>query len=224
MLNRAARYFPILRELRRHSQRNMSVLDVGSGPVGIGEFWPHPFVGCDVDFAVKPRNPMRAVICSGARLPFGDGSFDAVVASDVMEHVPPEKRRELIFEVLRVARRIAVFGFPCGPAALEFDKNLRKEYVSRKRTPPIWLEEHMLYPFPSEDLFRNTPNGWEVRVIPNESLQFHFWMMRTEMNRLMDYLFKFALVVVPAAVELVLRRADTEPCYRKLFVLRRRED
>jgi SAM-dependent methyltransferase len=223
LLNRAARYFPILRELRQYTGSGGSVLDVGSGPIGIGEFWPCPFVGCDVGFAVQPRKPMRPVICSGMQLPFLDRSFDAVVASDVMEHVPPENRQELIREILRVARKVAVFAYPCGPAAHASDKKLRGDYLSRMMAPPIWLEEHMLYPFPNEDLFRDTPSGWEMKVVPNESLGFHYWMMRKEMRVSLNRLFRLGLLIAPGVIESLLRRVDREPSYRKIFFLTRQE-
>jgi hypothetical protein len=221
LLNRAARYFPILRELRPHTGVGGSVLDVGSGSVGIGEFWPHPFVGCDVSFAEKPRKPMVPVICSGDNLPFADRSFDAVVASDVMEHVPPESRRRVLCEILRVTGKVAIFAFPCGPAAFELDKKLREEYLFRKMTPPVWLEEHMLYPFPNGELFRNLSIGWEIKIIANESLAFHHWMMRMEMRRFVNHFFQLALIVSPRLIESFLRHADGEPSYRKIFVLAR---
>jgi hypothetical protein len=47
---------------------------------------------------VPPMKPMLPVRCSAANLPFGDASFAAAVASDVLEHVPPEQR--IIVEAL----------------------------------------------------------------------------------------------------------------------------
>lgn len=224
MLNRAARFFPILRELGSQLAADDLLLEVGSGSVGLGEFWTRSFVGCDVAFSSRPVNNMRAVQCSGHQLPFADGAFDAVVVSDVMEHVPPRLRKEVVSEALRVARRMVVFGYPCGQAAFELDQNLYRHYQRQNLPPPIWLEEHMLYPFPDEDLLLDLPEAWKKDVIPNESLQFHSWMMRKEMCRLWDYSFRLLLRIVPRSMEKFLRRADREPSYRKLFVLKRESE
>jgi hypothetical protein len=164
---------------------------------------------------------MRAVRCSGHQLPFEDGAFDAVVISDVMEHVPIRQREQVVAEVLRVARKVVVFGYPCGQAAFEFDRKLYRDYQSRNLAPPVWLEEHMLHGFPDEDLLAKLPAGWKREVIPNERLQFHYWMMRREMFRPWDYCFRLALRIMPKLVERVLQRANREPSYRKIFVLTR---
>ena len=73
MLNRAARFFPILRELRPKLPTGGSLLELGSGSLGLGEFWRGTFVGCDVTFLARPVKDMRAVRASGHQLPFGDG-------------------------------------------------------------------------------------------------------------------------------------------------------
>jgi SAM-dependent methyltransferase len=221
LLNRAARFFPILRELHRQLPSGGTLLEVGSGSLGLGEFWKGSFVGCDVSFAGRPVRNMRAVTCSGHQLPFDNAAFDAVVVSDVMEHVPPDLRHTVAGEALRVARKMVVFGYPCGPAAFAIDEKLYRDYKNRNIAPPQWLEEHMQHPFPDEGLFAELPQGWSQHVIPNESLQFHYWLMTTEMFRPWDYSFRLALRLVPRLVERFLQRANNEPSYRKIFVLTR---
>jgi len=189
--------------------------------MGLGEFWPSRFVGCDIAFAQRPVDNMRAVQCSGHQLPFGAGAFDAVVVSDVMEHVPPEHREQVVSEVLRVARKLAIFGYPCGQSAFEVDRKLYSDYKSRHEIPPVWLEEHMLHRFPDEDLLVRLPACWKKTVIPNESLQFHYCMMRLEMFRLLNYGFGIALRTMPRFVERFLQRVNREPSYRKIFILTR---
>ena len=221
MLNRAARFFPILRELRTLLPEGGTLVEVGSGSIGLGEFWDGPFVGCDTTFTSCPVGKMRAVRCSGHQLPFKDASIDAVVVSDVLEHVPPALRKQVISEVLRVARRVAVFGYPCGPAAFAVDQKLYRDYQARGVQPPIWLEEHMRHPFPEETLLQSLPPNWQTKVIPNDQLQFHYWMMKKEMFRLWNAVFRLALRAVPSFVERFLERTNREPSYRKIFVLTR---
>jgi len=221
VLNRAARFFPILRELGTQLPKGGTLLEVGSGAQGLGEFWTGSFVGCDLTFSSKPVRHMFAVRCSGHQLPFGDGAFDAVVVSDVMEHVPPALRGKVVAEVLRVARKVVVFGYPCGPGAFGIDQQLYNDYRGWNLTPPVWLEEHMQNPFPEEDLLAELPAPWTRKIIPNESLAFHYWMMRKETSRFWNYSFRLALWIAPGFVDRYLRRADREPSYRKIFVLTR---
>ena len=164
---------------------------------------------------------MMAVRCSGARLPFADRSFDVVVLSDVLEHIPPDGRSAVVSEALRVSRSMAVFGYPCGPSAQALDQKLREQYLYRKKTPPIWLDEHMMYPFPEAQLFSELPAGWKIRSMPNESLVFHNRMMQFEMSKPLNYLFRTGLLVAPRLIGKLLHRADREPCYRMIFVLSR---
>jgi hypothetical protein len=64
--------------------------------------------------------------------------------------------------------------------AYELDQKLYRDYQP-KPTTSEWLEEHMHHPFPDEDLFVEMPAGWKKRLSRNESLRFHYWMMKREM-------------------------------------------
>jgi len=165
---------------------------------------------------------MRPVIATATGLPFGDESFDAVVVSDVLEHVPPEHRAAVIQEALRVMRRVAVFAFPCGSQAFDYDRKLAETYDREQQIRPVWLQEHMQFSFPTEQLFEHLHRQWTVTTFGNENLDVHYWIMRKEMHRLWNYVFAIMLAALPGVVEYILRRADREPYYRRIVVVRRR--
>jgi len=220
MLNWAARYFPILRELRSLGE-HCSILEVGSGSVGLGKFHNRTFVGCDVNFPTPPKAPMLPVIADATALPFSSRCFDAVIVSDVLEHIPPSQRTAVIVEALRVARSVAIFAFPSGTQAFECDRRLSYDYDKGRVGVPPWLQEHMLYSFPTEDLFEDMKSKWSIKSFGNEGLSFHYWIMRKEMSRLWSYLFSILLFTMPRVVELLLQHADREPFYRRIVILQR---
>jgi O-antigen/teichoic acid export membrane protein len=222
VLNWATRYFPILRALKQHLQQPAALLEVGAGPVGIGRFYRAPFVGCDLGSSWRPIAPMVPVMATATQLPFKNRSFDAVILSDVLEHIPPGDRAAVIEESLRVTRGIAIFGFPSGAEAQAADRLLAQVYDRRRRERPTWLQEHLLYDYPTEELFADLKGEWAVSNFGNASAGFHFWTMSKEMLRPWAYLFIILLAFVPRWMEHFLRHADREPYYRKIVVLRRR--
>jgi hypothetical protein len=222
LLNWAARYYPILRVLDQHNLlAKGSILEIGSGSRGLGTFRKVPFTGCDISFPLPPQWPMTPVVASAAALPFEDRFFDAVVASDVLEHIPPDMRKAVIAETLRTARHLVIFGFPCGEAAHKSDEALRQEYIVRHRQVPEWLEEHMLAPFPEESLFRDLPGWTLVSQFGNENLGFHEWMMRREFHGIFVRASTAFRVLARPLLEYLLRKADRPPYYRQIFVLTR---
>ncbi|MCU1301035.1 MAG: hypothetical protein JWQ87_1319 [Candidatus Sulfotelmatobacter sp.] len=222
MLNWAARYYPILRALKPQLSKGDSLLEIGSGSVGIGMFYRARFVGCEIKFADPPKAPMLPVVASAMNLPFEDRSFEGVVVSDVLEHVPPGLREVVIKETLRVASKIAIFGFPSGNKALEYDLKLAEIYDRSPQGRPEWLDEHLRYqPFPTAALFDELPPEWTVSSFDNENVGFHNWVMKQEMYRLGRRIFRVLLTFLPQQMESLLRRVDREPYYRKIVVAQR---
>jgi SAM-dependent methyltransferase len=218
LLNWAARYFPILRCLRKFVTNGGSILEVGCGAYGLAYFSRRELVGCDIEFSQKPSRLIRAVVALADNLPFADRSFDSVVASDVLEHVRPEQRQQVVREVFRVCRKVAIFGFPSGTAAHHIDEGLLADYQRLAIPAPKWLLEHMDNPFPDGSLFDGLSAEWEIQRLGNEHVSFHRWMMRREMRGRWNRFFGVLLACLPGLVEQALRLADREPYYRAIFV------
>ena len=148
------RYLPAARRIRDADPgRQWSVLDVGSGASGI-----EPFVRewrpTGVDRFQPPegiQSGSRFCRASATRLPFRDRSWDVVICIDVLEHLAPEDRILAIQEVLRVARRMAILAFPCGPRARAADDAMFHAYARAGKEAPAWLGEHLRQPHPEAD-------------------------------------------------------------------------
>jgi GT2 family glycosyltransferase/SAM-dependent methyltransferase len=106
-------------------------------------------------------------------LPFDDGSFDAVAALEVLEHVPRDRREFFLADCLRVARRGAVFTCPNGTTAVAAaEKRAADAYQERHGQPHPFLSEHHEFGLPSEAEVRTILERLDVphAVIPNAPL------------------------------------------------------
>ncbi len=118
-LPRVSRVIGMLRGLRP-----ASLLDIGSGR-GVA-LWPILDAFDDLDVTAIDRlehrveaiqavrhggvNRLRAALMDATRIEFADGSFDGVLALEVLEHVPEVGRA--IREAVRVARRFVIASVP----------------------------------------------------------------------------------------------------------------
>jgi ubiquinone/menaquinone biosynthesis C-methylase UbiE len=89
-----------------HVSRGASVLDVGCGEGYVIDELSRQGLdahGVDIVDIRLPRScPFR--LYDGQSLPFGDASFDLVMLSFVLHHVPDERKLRLLREAIRVSR------------------------------------------------------------------------------------------------------------------------
>jgi SAM-dependent methyltransferase len=120
------------------------VLDVGDSAGHLHLFDPGlEVVGLDVNLATDPLPATVAVQADGTRLPFGDGAFDAVVSSDVLEHIVPAGRAAFLTELSRVSRDLVVVAAPFDTAGVAGCEDLARRYaLFSAEAPQPQLEEH----------------------------------------------------------------------------------
>ena len=136
----------------RAESGSVSILDVGSGSLGLAYFLRSPTVAADLAFSqtdlVQFRPPVLAVRASAVQLPFRDASFDVTVSIDMLEHVPREDRARVIRELFRVSKDMLIIGFPFGTLSERFDREALA-VECQKGTAPPWREEHVRNGLPS---------------------------------------------------------------------------
>ncbi|MBN2006779.1 MAG: class I SAM-dependent methyltransferase [Anaerolineae bacterium] len=135
----------LLHEAIGDGQENVRVLDVGGRAELLEQFVPYHVISVNVDGSGR-------VLGSGDALPFGDGSFSAVVSIDTLEHVPQARRMLLLRESVRVAQSCVVVAAPFGSEAHRaFEKRLDDVHRSVYGYPHAYLSEHVRYGLPGLD-------------------------------------------------------------------------
>ena len=181
MLDRLARYQVVVKLLA--DLRPSSVLEVGSGSLGLGEFFRGSFVGVDVAFDGPRSGGLRPVRASALSLPFRSRSFDLGLCLDVLEHLEPAVRLEAVAEAARVVRRHLLIGFPSGPVAQRVDAELARWLEEKQVTRPPWLEEHLRHPYPDPaEVIRAAAEMEPLASRGNENAHLHLRIMKWELH------------------------------------------
>ncbi len=103
-------------------------------------------VTVDIDPALEPD-----VVASASGLPFENNSFDVILCSEVLEHLPYDEFKQALQELRRVTRRYVVLGLP--NAGLVFQLVLRLPFL------------------PQLTAFFKLPFFWKKHVFNGE----HYW-------------------------------------------------
>jgi len=131
-----------------------TILEVGSGSHGnLASFLPDDqILFLDSELTEDARNDPRFLLGDATDLPFEDGSFDFVIALDVLEHIKPEKRETFLQQICRVAKYGVLLLFPhFSPDSPIEDEKLKTFYLAAGGEPPVWVDEHIDCTLPAVD-------------------------------------------------------------------------
>lgn len=222
----ALRYLPIIQKIKRLGLVDMSILEIGSGSLGIAPYLGKPVTGIDIDFTGPQIDLLTKLRGSAVKLPIANQSFNTVLMIDVLEHIPPQDRLRAIAESVRVTKDVLIIATPCGKLAYEEDLYLSKYYekVHGKQFP--FYKEHIKYGLPTFQFMNATirkvaeesKRKITIEVEGNINLALHRFLMKGWMTRnfLIDIIFrKIFLLIIP-----LMLIFNYEPTYRKIFYIK----
>lgn len=221
----ALRYLPIVEAIKKRCPPLSSILEVGSGVLGIAPYLGREIIGVDVKFAGWEFPLLRQIEADAASLPFKEKAFTVIISVDMLEHLPREKRKTAIAEMIRVAQKAIFIAVPCGKEAEEEDLRLHQIYRQKFGKSFSFLAEQVAYGLPrKQEMIEDIKAGAEkyqrtinIEVKDNLNItvrRFLMWGWMTN-NLLINILFrKVFLVLIP-----ILLYCNWQPTYRKIFFI-----
>jgi len=228
LLNWFTRYAFVVGVLRERGVASRGrILEVGSGSFGLGAFIDRTVVGVDGDFDAERHPLLLPVRGHAGQLPFRDGSFEVVVSLDLIEHVPRERRAEVMAEMFRLSSSFLIMGCPVGEVAERCDRAFAAWLKRAGKEVPWWLSEHFERGVPTEheivSALRSIPSVGDVEVFPNENAAVHMAAI------VADHTPEVLEVLMPSLHEhcdewlRLCSEASFGECYRQFFVVKRSE-
>lgn len=154
---------------------------------------------------------------------FPDNHYDVIVALDVFEHIPIEKRNLFIDELYRVSSQVCIITAPFhSQQSVDAESRVNAVFKSLFNKNFIWLEEHMDNGLPNQDVLKDYLNSKNITYKMNGHGNISIW------ERLMGIHFFAAKVPELASYRQEIDRFYnsyifdydfTEESYRKVFVL-----
>jgi len=200
-----------------------AILEVGSGSQGISAFLFDKVVGVDVAFAEAPAKGLIAVRASALHLPLRDRSFERVICSDMMEHLPVEQRAAAIQELLKVTKGYLFIACPCDEAARRSDERLMKLYRWLGIRPPEWLEDHLQKRIPDSQEIEGPLGERKARwkTVIGESTASHIIVSLLISSKLLNRFWESIFKQHPSRARALgtLRILKSKSHYRKLWII-----
>jgi hypothetical protein len=221
----ALRYLPVVMTIKKAGLNDSKILEVGPGSLGITPYLKKPIDGLDIDFSGPQTKLVNKIKGAADNLPFRKNSYDVVISVDVLEHLAKENRQKAIYEILRVAAKLAVLVVPTGELAGKQDEELHVYWQKIFGNRNQFLEEHVKNGLPkTEEILVQIDKaqrllGKAARITshPLLNLTVRNVLMRTwiSKNKLFYYLYmKGYLLLLP-----FLKQLNFGNCYRRIFVI-----
>lgn len=169
------------------TKRKHSILEVGAGAHGnLANYLPEDAITfLDLNLPEEILSDSRFVIGDATELAYAEESFDFVIALDVLEHIPSEKRKVCIENLHRVAKLGVVLSVPHYCIRDRYEDDLLKTfYLLCGMEPPIWIDEHIDCILPKEE---ELIQSIKSQGVAEESILKFYGVKRTLMMKMLIF-------------------------------------
>jgi len=198
---------------------SLDVLEVGGFPPQMHNFLPDNKITI-VD--IQNEGAPGYIRAKGTLLPFPDGSFDAAISLDTLEHIPETHRERFIAELCRVAGRFVILAAPFASEAVKSaDKAVYKFIKEHASFDHTYLREHIELELPDlvSSMVQIVDKGFDVQIIPSGRLDRWMFLMAAYYALDSDPDLKEAVPLFMEAYNRSFYEFDkAEPAYRHFLV------
>jgi len=213
----------LLANLVREGEKPFKILDIGGREGHIKSFFPK-----DKVFILDMKWPIsyeeNYIVGDVLLPPFKEGSFDIVIASELLEHICPKYRLKAISQMLRLSSDFLIITAPFFSKENAFAEQLANEFFKRYTGKPHpFLKEHIEYGLPLAEEVEN--------FLKEKGLKFKLFFSNNVFLWLMMQLFVFygyAYQIPQEKMETIYRfyadnykelADDISPCYRRIYLI-----
>lgn len=155
----------IINSIRRGNE-TFNILEVGANEhKNLEKFLPNDKVTyLDICVPEKLRNDPQYILGDATNMDFDDNCYDIVIALDVYEHIPSEKRKNFIDELYRVCSKVAIISAPFSKDEVVLaEERCNSYYKSIIGVNHQWLMEHIDNGLPSLDTLQQYMNQKSIK-------------------------------------------------------------
>lgn len=217
----------LLESLNGGAKNTVNILDVGGSSLYMTEVlktstFNHTMT--TIDILPKPSGFKGKYIQGDAtKMSFSDESFDTVISTDVLEHIPAKKKADFVKECIRVAKDFVIIAAPYDTDGVDQSERATNDLnIKLFKQGQVWLEEHFEYTKPSlsKTVAIAEKMGYETYVIGTNNI--YMWLLSTHAN-LIDAkigLNKKAHIKANEFLsEVIVKSGDMAPPYYRHFVV-----
>ncbi len=126
------------------------ILEIGGFGSPLRKFLPNDTI---TFLDILPSKEANYIQGDGRKLPFPNQSFDIVLSTDTLEHIPKNDRQQFLSENLRVALDYIIIAAPFfNPQFKKWEEKANEYYQTLTDQKHPWLEEHLIHGLPEKKM------------------------------------------------------------------------
>lgn len=190
-----SRYFIIYEIIKKtFAKKIISVLELGgSGSLLIDLFQenqlPYDFTVADIKPTENVPKNYKYLQGNAIELGLPDASYNVLLSTDVLEHIPDDKKEKFIRENIRMASDLVILAAPFESEETDYCEHLVNNYYKKMTGKShFWLKEHFLRKKPDKKLVIKVIKEYKLSYLYFESNNLKNWIMTILPNLLFEFL------------------------------------